>query len=274
MKNVKFLLTAILASSLLFFSCEKDDNSTSAPQSDLIAKSSFIGVGQKHNDGLAQIYTALVNSGPLNKQTFIAINKQTGANYLASQGIGNQIYNTTFGLNQSNIDFTSATEIYNNNVFSPALKSELMILEAKFENMVNLAMEEATDETIGMIADQVFNYTHQIVNQPPSTLQTSKDRLAWQHAVEVMGYSCVYWSENMVNWMQLNPNSDGSANRGLGSFLKKAWNFIKPTVKADAVGAATGALGGILGGPGGVAGGALGGGLGASAGNVIERLWP
>lgn len=273
MKNVKFLLTAILASSLLFFSCEKDENKTTTTQSGFIAKNGFTGVGQMHNDGLAQIYTAMVNSGSMDKEALVAINKQTGANYLAEQGIESPIYSLAFDLNQSNINFNSATELYNDNVFSPALRNELMILEATFDEIVNAAMEEATDETAGIIADQVFNYTHQIVNQPPSSLENPQDRLAWQHAVEVMGYSCVYWSENMVSWMQLNPDLNGSANRGLGAFLKKAWNFIKPTVKADAVGAATGALGGILGGPGGVAGGALGGGLGASAGNVIERLW-
>lgn len=272
MKNVKFLLTAVLASSLLFFSCEKEGNSTNAP-STIVLKNGFTGVGQKHNDGLAQIYTALINSGSQDKQTQVQINKQTGANYLAEQGIESPIYNMAFELNQSNINFNSATELYNNNIFSPALRNELMILEATFDEIVNQAMEQATDETVGMIADQVFNYTHQIVNQPPSSLENPQDRLAWQHAVEVMGYSCIYWSENMVNWMQLNPNSNGSANRGIGAFLKKAWNFIKPTVKADAIGAAGGALGGIFGGLPGMAGGALSGGLGASAGNVIERIW-
>lgn len=260
MKNARLLLTAILASSMLFVSCEKDDSKTQSP-TEITTKASFVGMGQKHNDALAAIYNELVQNPNLTKDEMTSIGNRVGANFLTDSGLSNSFYDPTFVKNTQVTDFTSATELYNN--LSPELTAELKILETTLDKYVDA-------ERIS----EFLPYTRGIINNVPQTLRTEQDRLAWQHAVDVMGYSSDYWSRNVLDWLKLNPEFDESVLYTARGFWGKLWDFIKPTVKADGVGAATGAVGGFFtGGPAGAGAGALGGGLGASAGNIVTRVW-
>ena len=268
MKDLKIILIALLVLPFLFLSCEKDENITgnpAPPQLDL--RSGFSGVGQKHNDGMARIYQKLLNSRPLREESSVLIAKKEAKAYLEA----NDSYSddAIFDLNYTT-DFTSATELYPD--LSPELKAELIILENTFDTYVDN----------GRIGD-FLRYTEQIINDVPSTLRKDEDRIAWQHAVEVMGYSSDYWNNNFIDWLKLNPDFDESMlqSRG-GGFWRGLWNAIKPVVKADAIGAAKGAVkgffkglisGGIHGAVVGAGGGALSGGLEGSAGKALEGIW-
>lgn len=267
MKDVKIILMALLVLPLLFFSCEKDENATSNPAPPrLDLRSGFSGVGQRHNEGMAQIYQALLNSRPLREENSVLIAKKEAMLYLEA----NDSYSddAIFDLNYTT-DFTSATELYPD--LSPELKAELIILE-------NTLDEYVENERMG----EFFGYTERIINDIPSSLRNDEDRIAWQHAVEVMGYSSDYWNNNYIHWLKLNPDFDESMLQSRGGFWRGLWNAIKPVIKADAIGAAKGAVkgffkgllaGGIQGAVAGAGAGALSGGLEGSAGKALKGIW-
>lgn len=242
-----FVLTAIV----ILNSCS-DEKEQAATIEGLNLRSTAPNTGKLHNEGLDYIYNLSLlkseynNIDELNNQV---ISDGVDFSYSQFEDYDNEQLGSIY-INS----YYASTE----NVLSEDLNTEIDIL-------FNYLEETITEENVNG-GNEIFDYAQSIINQPPSHLN-EVEQLAWQQAVDVMGYSAIYWYDNMGNW-------DTSINQQKG-WWGRLWRSVRRVVRADAIGAARGFVTGLIstGTLEGAGAGALAGGLGGSAGAAIKEIW-
>ncbi|SHF02568.1 hypothetical protein SAMN05444278_1193 [Psychroflexus salarius] len=242
----KYVPFMILIMAFTFNACSEEEDLSIKDNS---PKTLTLSTGKLHNQGLEYIYKeSLLNQFYANETE---LNNQVIAD-------GTDFVSSIYPNEQDTNLFTSHYYGNNDNILSTELQMEIDILIAYLDETITEENENA--------GAQIFAYSQNILDNPPINL-SEVDKEAWKNAVDVMGYSALYWHENMSKW-------ETEVNRQKG-WLGRLWKKIKPVVVADLVGAATGFVKGwIKGGTWVTAGaGALEGGLGSSAGAGIKELF-
>lgn len=254
-KSIPFVMLLLA----ITFSCsEKEetiDNQTN------IKNNPVIVTGKLHNQGLAYVYEkSLLNQ---NYDSDSAMNEQMILDGLKFLHSTDEASNTDF-FDEVFVSHYNGTE---ETVLSEPLQIELQKLIDYVDQTITETNENGDQE--------IFEYSQSIINTPPEHLDEF-EKLAWQHAVDVMGYSAQYWYEYYGDWKdETNLKGEFSiVSKGpKKGWWKKFWKKVKKIVVADFSGAASGAIsGGLSSGTWEGAGiGALSGGVGASVGAAFRK---
>ncbi|TPN87413.1 hypothetical protein [Aquimarina algicola] len=230
-KAFKSIPFAMLLLAITFSCSEKEE--TIDDQTDS-KNNPVITTGKLHNEGLAYVYEkSLLNQhynsdSDMNEQVI-----QDGLMFLHSN---NEIINSNV-IDEMFVSHYNGTE---ETVLSEPLQIELQ----KLIDYIDQAITE-TDENGGQ---EIFEYSQSIINTPPDQLNEI-ERIAWQHAVDVMGYSAQYWYEHFGDWKD-ETNLKGEFSIALKGprkgWWKKFWKKVKKVVVSDLSGTAQGAVEGLI----------------------------
>jgi len=267
MKNLKkisiFVITLI--SLTLFTNCETDNSEMTDNKLAMIDN-----IGLEHNKAMDKILLSIKKTKSKSSKKSLKLNE---INSLIEKGI-NDFYEESSFLNKDPMSKIAVT-YYNDNVNYKYLKSsnednifsdELSLELNKLDELSNEYLNEESNRGI-----ELYDLSQELKNNIPESLKYEKSKIAWLGAVDVMGHSAKYWSENYINWYNA-INGQDTSNKS-NSLSKKGWwgrfwKSVKKVVVADAKGAASGiVVHAITGG-----GSALAGGLGASAGAAVGEI--
>lgn len=268
MKNLKkiSILVITLISLTLFTNCETENSEMTDNKLAMIDN-----IGLEHNKAMDKILLSIKKTKSSKKSL-----KPNEINSLIEKGI-NDFYEESSFLNKATMS-EIAVKYYNDNVNHKYLKSsngdnifsdELSLELNKLDELSNEYLNEESNRGI-----ELYNLSQELKNNIPESLKDEKSKIAWLGAVDVMGHSAKYWSENYINWYDA-INGQDTSNK-FNALSKKGWwsrfwKSVKKVVVADAKGAASGAVAGAITG-GGAGVGALAGGLGASAGAAVGEI--
>ena len=161
-----------------------------------------------------------------------------------------------------NIHNDSYAGNFDTSEFSPELMTEINALISYVNSTITSSNMNAGEE--------ILDYSRALLDTPPTALE-DYELEAWKNAVDVMGYSAIYWFQNIESWeVHLGGVSVDKCN-----WLCRLWTNIKPIVVADLVGAATGFVSGFLKAPAtwaSAAAGALVGAASGSAGAAVKEI--
>ncbi|TSE07987.1 hypothetical protein [Aquimarina algiphila] len=254
-KSIPFVMLFLA----ITFSCSEKEETIDDQTN--IKNNPVITTGKLHNEGLAYVYEkSLLNQhydsdSDMNEQVI-----QDGLTFLHSN---NEIINSNV-IDEMFVSHYNGTE---ETVISEPLQIELQ----KLIDYVDQAITETNEN-----GDQeIFEYSQSIINTPPEHLDEF-EKLAWQHAVDVMGYSTKYWYEYYGDWKaETNLKGEFSiVSKGpKKGWWKKFWKKVKKVVVADFIGAAEGAVDGFIrgGNRSEVLSSALATGVGSSIGAAIKN---
>lgn len=265
MKNLKkiSILVITLISLTLFTNCETENSEMTDSKLAMIDN-----IGLEHNKAMDKILLSIKKTKSSKKSL-----KRSEINSLIEKGI-NDFYEESSFLNKAPMS-EIAISYYNENVNYKYLKSsngdnlfsgELSLELDKLDELSNEYLNEESNRGI-----ELYNLSQELKNNIPENLKDEESKIAWLGAVDVMGHSAKYWSENYINWYDAINGQDTSNKTNILSkkgWWKRFWKSVKKVVVADAKGAASGiVVHAITGG-----GSALAGGLGASAGAAVGEI--
>ena len=223
-------------------------------------KNSLLSIGELHNQGLDVIYNDVING--LSNESISQVNT------LVSGSSWNYSYNI-YPINKD--DETTLLDIHNSSYLgqydTSNYSSELTI---EINNLISYIDSKITSTNTNA-GQEIYEHSRTLLANPPITLE-GYELEAWKSAVDVMGYSAIYWYNNIESWEVKMEN----ISTGKCGWLCRLWKNIKSIVVADAAGAASGFVTGFVkaGGSWQTAGaGALIGGTGASAGGAVKELF-
>jgi hypothetical protein len=261
-KLLKLLPVALFGFCLVFNSCSNGENHSENRESNQ-QKNSALSVGQIHNLGLEHVYTNYLTT--LNSETEFSLNEFNNSLdvFLANKFLSDYD-EEMINLTSSAVSYYSANSSPDlSNITSANLKDEINLLITLVENTIT----EANDSS----GDDLFALSQVLLTNPPADL-SSTELIAWEHAVDVMGHSALYWQNNAGLWQAALQNGDATVTKG---WWRNLWGSIKDIVVADLAGAVGGGMqGGISCGCWqGAAVGAAAYGLGASAAQAIKQYF-
>ncbi len=253
MKKYRFLPLVLLVLCFIMSSCSDDGIDKTNEQQEayfLLEKS----IGQLHNEGLARIHERAVANPKMKSSQEIELTiKEESWDFIAESFDDNPGIISYRQLHDSHFD---------GNYIAVSSK-----MEREMDKLILLVESNITelDENSGQ---DIFNLSRELLNQNPPAGLTESEVFAWRSAVDVMGSSALYWSENIDTWSY----DDITLAKG---FWSRLWKNIKTVVIADLAGAASGAVGAFVKVPTweSAAIGAAAGGLAGSAGAAVKELF-
>jgi|SRR5690554_1880916 len=194
MKKLNFVALAILVLGIFVFTGCSDEGSMVNPvdsqKLNNITGKASLSLGELHNEGLSYIYDDVITN--LTNESLVEINHMTS---ISSWEYSNLVYGSEIAKYHEvmfNIHSDNYHGIDNTSYFSPELMAEINILIEY--------VESAITETNINAGNEIFNYSKELLNNnPPSNLQGYEIE-AWKSAVDVMGYSAIYWFSNIEAW--------------------------------------------------------------------------
>ncbi|MDT8346631.1 MAG: hypothetical protein RQ756_02420, partial [Flavobacteriaceae bacterium] len=236
---------SIATFSVLFLTLYACDSSGVVEDSKASAESfspKILSVGQIHNDALSHLQESFISQidEPISRQIFDDSLVNISVNYL-SQGFTD--------VNVDSIFSQFYPTILNQATFSNQLDYEL--------NELFLIIDSAIDSTNLQAGQYIYDISRIILQNPPEFVDET-DLNAYLYAVDVMGYSAIFWYNNIDDWEEGIANSQGLTIEESADcrWLCRLWRRIRGTVRADVRGAAAGAVTGAFSGPGALAGAA------------------